>query len=220
MDPPWMVEIEPGLFLGNMRSSWDLPAIQANNIKAIVSLLHMSAAQWARVWFRGLVTRENHIMIRCVDTLTQDLLQYMGHICDFIDGRLLSTESSQPLEQRPEGPAGDPVTGKSQGSVLIHCEMGISRSATVLIAYLMRKHRTTLQETLELVKQKRKVKPNPNFMDQLKIWGQLEYKIWDDTRKRIPKLLYQEYLDKRAETLKSLGKTGDEPWEDVILSGR
>lgn len=36
-------------------------------------------------------------------------------------------------------------------------------------------------------------------------------KIWEDTGKRIPKAPYAAFLQRRAERLKELGLTGDEP---------
>ncbi len=45
---------------------------------------------------------------------------------------------------------------------------GVSRSATITIAYLMRKNKWKLKYTLDLVKGKRRcVDPNPGFMKQL-----------------------------------------------------
>jgi protein-tyrosine phosphatase len=46
-------------------------------------------------------------------------------------------------------------------NVLIHCQAGISRSATVLIAYLVRKNRIIVREAMELVRSKRwQIYPN------------------------------------------------------------
>ena len=53
-------------------------------------------------------------------------------------------------------------------SVLVHCQQGISRSATIVVAYLMRKHNLNLQTAYVMVKQARPVvKPKPNFLKQL-----------------------------------------------------
>ncbi|CAD8162152.1 unnamed protein product [Paramecium pentaurelia] len=57
---------------------------------------------------------------------------------------------------------------KSQQNVLIHCAAGISRSATLVLAYLMKTYQQTLEQALRFLKQKRPyVRPNPGFLLQL-----------------------------------------------------
>ena len=58
---------------------------------------------------------------------------------------------------------------KNNGNVLIHCHAGISRSSTILIAYIMKSQKMSLDKVLELLKSKRdKVNPNAGFIEQLK----------------------------------------------------
>lgn len=53
-------------------------------------------------------------------------------------------------------------------SVFVHCQMGVSRSASIVIAYAMKEFGWTLDEALKFVKARRQVvKPNPGFMRQL-----------------------------------------------------
>jgi protein tyrosine/serine phosphatase len=47
-------------------------------------------------------------------------------------------------------------------AVLVHCRRGISRSATIVIAYVMRYARKTFEEAFEYVKQRREI-INPNL---------------------------------------------------------
>ncbi|KAK2837827.1 hypothetical protein Q5P01_015039 [Channa striata] len=54
------------------------------------------------------------------------------------------------------------------GRVLVHCQAGISRSATICLAYLMQAQRFRLDEAFNFVKQRRNViSPNLAFMGQL-----------------------------------------------------
>ncbi|XP_070812632.1 dual specificity protein phosphatase 2 [Pituophis catenifer annectens] len=56
----------------------------------------------------------------------------------------------------------------SGGHVLVHCQAGISRSATICLAYLIQSRRVRLEEAFDFVKQRRGViSPNFGFMGQL-----------------------------------------------------
>ena len=57
----------------------------------------------------------------------------------------------------------------SINNIYIHCAMGISRSPTIVISYLMYKKKMKYEEAYDLVKEKRKViSPNSGFQEQLK----------------------------------------------------
>ena len=52
--------------------------------------------------------------------------------------------------------------------MLVHCYAGVSRSATIIIAYLMKIMKWDLNTAFDFVKHKRVVaKPNDGFMNQL-----------------------------------------------------
>ena len=56
----------------------------------------------------------------------------------------------------------------SNVSVFVHCQMGISRSSTLVMAYLMRYQHLTLHDAYRHTKEKRpKVEPNIGFWNQL-----------------------------------------------------
>ena len=56
----------------------------------------------------------------------------------------------------------------SDGRVLVHCWRGVSRSATIVIAYIMRSRRLQYEAALTVVKGQRScVDPNPGFQTQL-----------------------------------------------------
>ena len=93
----------------------------------------------------------------------------------------------------------------------MHCDEGISRSATIIIAYLMRKQRRSLDEVLEEVRGKRhRIQPNANFLARLRVWDKVQYHIWNDEEKEFLNTAYKEYLNRRAAKLKEKGLTGDE----------
>eukprot|EP00064_Thunnus_orientalis_P020761 superscaffoldBa00005895_g20909 len=55
----------------------------------------------------------------------------------------------------------------SGGKVLVHCTVGVSRSATLVLAYLMIRQNLTLVEAIKTVKDHRGVIPNRGFLRQL-----------------------------------------------------
>lgn len=61
---------------------------------------------------------------------------------------------------------------KNSGSnVLVHCKMGISRSASVVIAYAMKAYGWSFTEAIDHVKNNRNcIKPNKNFLNQLETY--------------------------------------------------
>lgn len=57
---------------------------------------------------------------------------------------------------------------KAGAKCLVHCKMGVSRSASTVIAYAMKEYGWDLDTAFDYVKDRRAVtKPNPSFMKQL-----------------------------------------------------
>jgi protein-tyrosine phosphatase len=83
--------------------------------------------------------------IRVEDSSKTDLLSYF-------------TETSQWI---------DAIRKKGKG-VLVHCRAGISRSATIVVAYVMKKNNWSAERALEYVASKRsQIDPNRGFRRQL-----------------------------------------------------
>jgi len=62
------------------------------------------------------------------------------------------------------------------GAFRVPSAMGKSRSATVLVAYLMRSRRIGVEEAVRLVREIRPfVEPNPGFLKQLELYYEMEY---------------------------------------------
>ena len=60
------------------------------------------------------------------------------------------------------------------GICLVHCKLGVSRSTTFVIAYLMKYANLTTDEAFEFVKNKRSsIKPNDGFMRQLRMYEKI-----------------------------------------------
>lgn len=93
-------------------------------------------------WYPGAIQYRN---IQIKDTWNQNISSYFEDSFAFIDS-----------------------AKQSGGHVLVHCVAGISRSPTIVIAYLMRTLNISLQEALTHVKGKRAiVSPNLDFLVEL-----------------------------------------------------
>ena len=67
--------------------------------------------------------------------------------------------------------------------VFVHCAAGMSRSPTIVIAYIMWKKQIYLNDAIKFVREKRPlISPNANFMNQLKIFEELLIKNDYDIR--------------------------------------
>ncbi len=61
---------------------------------------------------------------------------------------------------------------KSKGKILIHCFAGISRSSTIVIAYLIYKYKMNIYEAIKHTQKQRSiVHPNTGFLAQLHVFG-------------------------------------------------
>jgi len=57
---------------------------------------------------------------------------------------------------------------ESGGKVAVHCICGVSRSATIVAAWVMSRHGYSVKETIEVLQSRREcVDPNPSFRKQL-----------------------------------------------------
>lgn len=60
------------------------------------------------------------------------------------------------------------------GKVLVHCAYGVSRSASIVIAYLIKKNGYTYEEAYEKVKKRRNIiEPNEGFKRQLRLYSRM-----------------------------------------------
>lgn len=87
------------------------------------------------------------------------------------------------------------------GKTLVHCVAGVSRSASLVIAYLMKHHKKTLKEAYEHVKEARsQIRPNSGFFKQLmeyelELYGVSSVKMifYESLAREIPDVYEAEY---------------------------
>ncbi|KAG6888515.1 hypothetical protein C0995_007758 [Termitomyces sp. Mi166 len=98
-------------------------------------------------------TGPNHLTIAVNDSEYDNILIHLPEACNFIETAL-----------------------KNNGKVLVHCAMGISRSATVVAAYLMKTRRMSRSAAIKFIKQRRpKIHPNYGFIKQLEAFAECQY---------------------------------------------
>ncbi|XP_075556705.1 dual specificity protein phosphatase 3-like isoform X1 [Dermacentor variabilis] len=86
----------------------------------------------------------SYLGLRLVDIPQEDIAAHFDKCANFIDDCL-----------------------EHNGKVLVNCRMGMSRSATIAIAYLMIKKGMTVDDGLRTLRMNRAVRPNNGFLLQL-----------------------------------------------------
>lgn len=62
----------------------------------------------------------------------------------------------------------------AKGNILVTCKLGNSRSAAIVIAYIMKKFNVSFEKAYHYVKQKRSViSPHPSFLEELKVYEKI-----------------------------------------------
>ncbi|XP_069617259.1 protein phosphatase Slingshot homolog 2 isoform X2 [Ranitomeya imitator] len=104
---------------------------------------------------------------------------------------------------------------KHGAKCLVHCKMGVSRSASTVIAYAMKEYGWNLDRAFDYVKERRTVtKPNPSFMKQLE-----EYQgILLASKQRHNKLWRSHSDSDLSDHHESIGKTGMDVSKKEITS--
>ncbi|XP_015179197.1 PREDICTED: dual specificity protein phosphatase 12-like isoform X1 [Polistes dominula] len=144
-------EVEPNLFLGNLTAATDVEWLKEINMTHILTVDSCPLPRKIQERLPNLIIK----YIQITDMPSEDLLTHLEDSYEFIN---------QALE--------------SKGRILVHCYFGVSRSVSVVIAYIMKKHRISFLDALKMVKEKRHfVRPNPGFKAQLKLYEEMDFGI-------------------------------------------
>ena len=91
-----------------------------------------------------------YLNIKLDDNPSSDLKLYFSKACQFISDAL-----------------------SAGGRILVHCNLGVSRSSTIVISYLMKSRQWTLKTAYDFVRDRRTcIWPNRGFLHQLSDWEQ------------------------------------------------
>ncbi|KTF96920.1 hypothetical protein cypCar_00043960 [Cyprinus carpio] len=137
-----LTAILPFLYLGNERDAQDLELMQHMDIGFILNVTtHLPLYHYELGLFK-------YKRLPASDSNKQNLRQYFEEAFEF---NLTEEEAHQ-----------------AGSGLLIHCQAGVSRSATIVIAYLMKHTWMTMTDAYKFVKSRRPIiSPNLNFMGQL-----------------------------------------------------
>ncbi|NXA39987.1 DUS4 phosphatase, partial [Eudromia elegans] len=158
------VEILPFLYLGSAQHAARRDMLDALGITALLNVSPDCPNHFeGHYQYKSIPVEDNHKAD--IGSWFMEAIEYIGEwlaVAAWVDGGL---GTALPLPPCP--PIADAVQER-HGRVLVHCQAGISRSATICLAYLMMKQRVRLEEAFEFVKQRRSViSPNFSFMGQL-----------------------------------------------------
>ncbi|XP_029459745.1 dual specificity protein phosphatase 26 [Rhinatrema bivittatum] len=135
-------EVWPGLYLGDQDIAADRRELSRLGITHILNASHSKWRGGAEHYEGMRVTYQG---IEAQDSPTFDMSVHFYPAADFIH---------KALRER-------------HGKILVHCAVGVSRSATLVLAYLMIHHHMALVEAIKTVKDHRGIIPNRGFLRQL-----------------------------------------------------
>nr|XP_045597645.1 dual specificity protein phosphatase MPK-4-like isoform X2 [Procambarus clarkii] len=104
--------------------------------------------------------------------------------------------------------------GQEKGNVLVHCFFGVSRSATLVTCFLMKKYKISVDEALQRIKSRRRcVGPNSGFLAQLLLYQIMGTSLVENN------LQYRLYRLQHASTsmVKGGKKHLDEKYQNLVL---
>ncbi|XP_066211626.1 dual specificity protein phosphatase 16 [Saccopteryx leptura] len=130
--------ILPNLYLGCQRDVLNKELMQQNGIGYVLNASNTCPKP-------DFIPESHFLRVPVNDSFCEKILPWLDRSVDFIE-----------------------KAKASNGCVLVHCLAGISRSATIAIAYIMKRMDMSLDEAYRFVKEKRPtISPNFNFLGQL-----------------------------------------------------
>ncbi|KAE9399952.1 phosphatases II [Gymnopus androsaceus JB14] len=137
--------IVPRLYLSGYDTAMDEKQMLTLGVTHVVSILEWSPE------LPAFIPPANRLHIALQDTANADVLGHLGETTRFVKAALEENVTNV---------------------VLIHCFQGVSRSATVVCAYLISTQDMTAAESITFVQSKRReVSPNNGFRKQLHLYA-------------------------------------------------
>ncbi|XP_064466489.1 dual specificity protein phosphatase 3-like [Ornithodoros turicata] len=138
-------EVFPGIFVGDEGAARNKDYLRGLGVTHVLNTAE--GYQFGQVDTTKEFYASHHIEylgLRLIDMPQEDISAHFDKSAEFIESCL-----------------------ERKGKVLVHCRMGMSRSATITIAYLMIKKGMTVDDALRTLRMHRAVRPNNGFLLQL-----------------------------------------------------
>ncbi|KAM4622206.1 protein phosphatase Slingshot homolog 3 [Polymixia lowei] len=104
--------------------------------------------------------------------VTREIDNFFPESFTYMNIRVYDVEATDLLFHWPDTYNFINTARKSGQAVLVHCKMGVSRSASTVVAYAMKQQRWPLEIALPYVRDRRPIaKPNEGFMKQLQTYN-------------------------------------------------
>ncbi|XP_029789215.1 inactive dual specificity phosphatase 27 [Suricata suricatta] len=145
-ETPWneVDEVWPNIFIAEKSVAVNKGRLKRLGITHILNAAHGTGVYTGPEFYTGLEIQ--YLGVEVDDFPEVDISQHFRKAAEFLDEALLTY----------------------RGKVLVSSEMGISRSAVLVVAYLMTFHNMTVLEALMTVRRKRAIYPNDGFLKQLR----------------------------------------------------
>ncbi|KDP29245.1 hypothetical protein JCGZ_16634 [Jatropha curcas] len=182
--------VRENLFIGNISDAAEILQKGSDEITHILSVLSSPSISFFAEWRSGLTIPAKEIKKVYVDRsdglkscLLPDKLLYS---LEYAGKDLKLVRMTVPIRDMESENLLDYLDlcldfidqSRKEGSVLVHCFAGVSRSAAIITAYLMRTEQLSQEDALESLKESCEfVCPNDGFLEQLKMFEEMGFKV-------------------------------------------
>lgn len=129
------------IFVGSLSAAVSLEFHQEYKLTHVLSILSSLDVKFPEE------VKVKHLMVNCKDRPTENILHILPSCMDFLKTAV-----------------------EENGSILVHCASGVSRSVAVCAAYLMIEQQYTFKDALKLIQSQRMLaNPNLGFKKQLEL---------------------------------------------------
>ncbi|XP_063241512.1 dual specificity protein phosphatase 3 [Bacillus rossius redtenbacheri] len=138
-------EVYPGIFIGDAGAAKDREYLKRLGVTHVLNTAEgnrFGMVNTSRDYYRG--TNIKYLGIHLMDLPMTNIGAHFAETAEFIDEAI-----------------------RNGGKVMVHCLMGMSRSSTCVLAYLMLKRGLSAADALRTVRSSRDIRPNDGFLRQL-----------------------------------------------------